>query len=190
VPRAITDAQVEEVVVRTLEEVPDGATHWSKRELARQAGISPSSVQRIWHAFGLQAGRAVTVAHIAAQPLVMPTPGHGLRTLVDRAVAQAQVNVELAVQTNSMNLQKRLVQDGRRWTMLPGAGIAADMASGMLSAAPLSEPEVWRAIVLGMPRTGSITPATQAVARQLARQVQIVAGQERWPSAEIVSAGP
>src|ERR1039457_3832539 len=38
VPRTISDAQVEEVVVRTLEEVPAGATHWSKRELARQAG--------------------------------------------------------------------------------------------------------------------------------------------------------
>src|SRR6266513_2768147 len=34
VPRTISDAQVEEVVVRTLEEVPEGATHWSKRELA------------------------------------------------------------------------------------------------------------------------------------------------------------
>ena len=54
VPRTITDAQVEEVVVRTLEPVPEGATHWSKRELARRAGISPSSVLRIWRAFGLQ----------------------------------------------------------------------------------------------------------------------------------------
>ncbi|WP_157904363.1 helix-turn-helix domain-containing protein, partial [Parafrankia soli] len=34
-PRTISDAQVEEVVVRTLEEVPEGATHWSKRELAK-----------------------------------------------------------------------------------------------------------------------------------------------------------
>src|SRR5882672_12649195 len=57
VPRTITDAQVEEVVVRTLEEVPEGATHWSKRELARQVGISPSSVHRIWRAFGLQPWR-------------------------------------------------------------------------------------------------------------------------------------
>jgi hypothetical protein len=29
---------VEEVIVRTLEETPEGATHWSKRELARQTG--------------------------------------------------------------------------------------------------------------------------------------------------------
>ena len=57
VPRTITDAQVEEVVIRTLEEVPEGATHWSKRELARRVGISPAGVLRIWHAFGLQPWR-------------------------------------------------------------------------------------------------------------------------------------
>jgi transposase len=57
VPRTITDTQVEEVVVRTLEQVPHGATHWSKRELARQVGISPTSVHRIWRSFGLQPWR-------------------------------------------------------------------------------------------------------------------------------------
>jgi hypothetical protein len=57
VPRTISDAHVEEVVVRTLEEVPEGATYWSKRELARRVGISPTSVHRIWRAFGLQPWR-------------------------------------------------------------------------------------------------------------------------------------
>ena len=60
VPRTIADAQVEEVVVRTLEEVPEGATNWSKRELAARVGISPSSVLRIWRAFGLQPWRTET----------------------------------------------------------------------------------------------------------------------------------
>src|SRR5258707_3023483 len=54
VPRTITDAQIEEVVVRTLEEVPEGATHWSKRELARQVGLSPTTIHRILRAFRLQ----------------------------------------------------------------------------------------------------------------------------------------
>ena len=43
--------------MRTLEEVPEGATHWSKRELARRVGISLTSVHRIWRAFGLQPWR-------------------------------------------------------------------------------------------------------------------------------------
>src|SRR5712691_8756670 len=70
VPRTITDAQVEEVVVRTLEESPEGATHWSKRELARQVGISPASVHRIWRAFGLQPWRTETFK-ISPDPLLI-----------------------------------------------------------------------------------------------------------------------
>jgi transposase len=70
VPRTITDAQVEQVVVRTLEEVPEGATHWSKRELARRVGISPSAVLRIWHAFGLQPWRTETFK-VSPDPLLI-----------------------------------------------------------------------------------------------------------------------
>jgi len=53
-PRTIGDAEVEAVVVRTLEEVPTDATHWSTRDLAAKSGISASSVGRIWKAFGLK----------------------------------------------------------------------------------------------------------------------------------------
>jgi LysR family transcriptional regulator, nitrogen assimilation regulatory protein len=134
----------------------------------------------------LRAGKAVTIADVATRPLVMPAPGHGLRTLIDRELAQAGIDVEIAVQTNSMTLQKQLVLSGQGWTILPGAGIAADVASGSLSAAPLSDPEVWRTIVLGIPRSGRITPAVQAVARQIARQARIAARQGRWLSAQVL----
>jgi len=70
VPRTISDARVEEVVVRTLDQVPEGATHWSKRELARRAGISPSSVLRIWGAFGLQPWRTETFK-VSPDPLLI-----------------------------------------------------------------------------------------------------------------------
>src|ERR1700744_1650243 len=70
VPRTIADVQVEEVVVRTLEEVPEGATHWSKRELARRVGISPTSVHRIWRSFGLQPHRTENFK-ISPDPLLI-----------------------------------------------------------------------------------------------------------------------
>ena len=53
-PRTITDEDVEAVVVRTLEDKPADATHWSTRDLAKKVGMSPSSVGRIWRAFGLK----------------------------------------------------------------------------------------------------------------------------------------
>jgi len=59
-PRTIDDARIEALIVRTLESVPPDATHWSSRGMARACGLSVSSVQRIWRAFGLQPHRLET----------------------------------------------------------------------------------------------------------------------------------
>jgi transposase len=59
-PRTIDDARIEAVIVRTLESIPKDATHWSSRGMAKESGVSVSSVQRIWRAFGLQPHRMET----------------------------------------------------------------------------------------------------------------------------------
>ena len=41
----------------TLKEKPEGATHWSRTSMARKAGVSPSSVGRVWAAHGLKPHR-------------------------------------------------------------------------------------------------------------------------------------
>ena len=56
-PRTLEDARIEAVIVRTLESLPPDATHWSSRSMAKASGVSISSVQRIWRAFGLQPHR-------------------------------------------------------------------------------------------------------------------------------------
>jgi transposase len=53
-PRSITDEQVELVVIKTLEETPPDATHWSTRQMARATGMSQTAIVRIWRAFGLK----------------------------------------------------------------------------------------------------------------------------------------
>ena len=55
--RTITDEQVEQVIIRTLETTPRGATHWSTREMAKAVGLSHMAISRIWHTFGLQPHR-------------------------------------------------------------------------------------------------------------------------------------
>ena len=59
-PRTVSDAQVEEVIVKTLETTPNHATHWSTRSMAAEVGLSQSAVSRIWRAFGLQPHRQDT----------------------------------------------------------------------------------------------------------------------------------
>lgn len=59
-PRTIEDVRIETVIVRTLESLPPDATHWSSRSMAEASGLSVSTVQRIWRAFGLQPHRLET----------------------------------------------------------------------------------------------------------------------------------
>jgi transposase len=59
-PRTVTDVQVEEVIIKTLETTPRDATHWSTRSMAAEVGLSQSAVSRIWRAFGLQPYRQET----------------------------------------------------------------------------------------------------------------------------------
>ena len=56
-PRSITDAQVEEVITKTLESMPANSTHWSTRLMAEKMGLSQTAIVRIWRAFGLQPHR-------------------------------------------------------------------------------------------------------------------------------------
>jgi len=53
-PRTISDEDVERVIVKTLEEQPVNATHWSTRSMAAATGMSQSTVSRIWRAFALK----------------------------------------------------------------------------------------------------------------------------------------
>jgi len=59
-PATVTDQQVEDLVVATLESVPDNATHWTRSKMATRSGLSASTVGRIWRAFGLQPHRTET----------------------------------------------------------------------------------------------------------------------------------
>jgi transposase len=68
--RTITDAQVEQVVIRTLETTPRGATHWSTRDMAKAVGLSHMAISRIWRTFGLQPHRSETFK-LSTDPLLV-----------------------------------------------------------------------------------------------------------------------
>ena len=53
-PRTISDQDVETVIVKTLETTPAGETHWSTRTMAANAGMSHTTIGRIWRTFGLK----------------------------------------------------------------------------------------------------------------------------------------
>jgi len=62
-PRQISDAQIELVIVCTLEETPRWETHWSSRGMAKATPI-----QQIWRAFGLHPHRTAP-RHRSCRPI-------------------------------------------------------------------------------------------------------------------------
>ena len=67
-PRTIGDDAIAETVRLTLETTPRDATHWSLRSMARSVGYAPSTIHRIWRAFGLQPHRSETFK-LSSDPL-------------------------------------------------------------------------------------------------------------------------
>jgi transposase len=57
-PPTVTATQIEDVIVTTLEQTPENATHWSRAKMAERSGLSPSTIGRIWKAFELKPHRA------------------------------------------------------------------------------------------------------------------------------------
>src|SRR5262249_9444414 len=67
-PRQIGDEEIAQTIRLTLETTPRHATHWSLRSMAAAVGYAPSTMHRIWKAFGLQPHRVETFK-LAAVPV-------------------------------------------------------------------------------------------------------------------------
>ena len=74
-PRARDDEMVYKLVVKTLNETPPDAVHWSVRSMARAAGVTRSFVHRVWQTFELK-------PHLAQEFKISPD-GHFTEKLKD-----------------------------------------------------------------------------------------------------------
>lgn len=69
-PRKVSDEQIEQIIIQTLESTPRGETHWSTRGMAKAIGLSHSTINRVWRAFGLQPHRVETFK-LSPDPLLI-----------------------------------------------------------------------------------------------------------------------
>ena len=59
-PRSVSDEQIAGLIQTTINKKPKSSTHWTCRDLSSDTGISKSTVQRIWNAYGLKPHRYKT----------------------------------------------------------------------------------------------------------------------------------
>jgi len=56
-PRQIEEERIARLIAKTLHSTPRGQTQWSCRTMSRSIGLSKSTIQRVWSAFGVQPHR-------------------------------------------------------------------------------------------------------------------------------------
>lgn len=64
----VPQAKVRQVLALTMQPPPDGADHWTCRGMARETGLSTSTIHAIWKAAGIVRHRPVRVVPPAAAP--------------------------------------------------------------------------------------------------------------------------
>lgn len=96
VPSSIGDDEIARTIRKTLETRPSGSTHWSLRTMGKEIGRAPSTVHRIWRAFGLQPHRVETF-ELSSDPLVVEK----VRDIVGLYLAPPERAVVLSVDEKS-----------------------------------------------------------------------------------------
>lgn len=106
---------------------------------------------------GLSFGAPVPLRDLAGQRMLLPSRGHGLRNLLDRAAADAGFDFDVRVEADSYGALKDLVKAGHGMTILPLAPIYAEVTAGGLCVAPLVDPTPTRRLILAMPTDRTVT---------------------------------
>ncbi|GGL32577.1 LysR family transcriptional regulator [Phycicoccus endophyticus] len=117
-------------------------------------------------------------------PFVLPAQEHALRILVDEAFAAAGATARVALETNTVDMQKTLAHRALGWTVLPASCIAQDVASGRLASAEI-HPPVERTLVIAHTALHP-SRAVTTVADALREVVERVIGRGAWPSAQLI----
>ncbi|ARR57732.1 LysR family transcriptional regulator (plasmid) [Rhizorhabdus wittichii DC-6] len=112
---------------------------------------------------GLSAAREVRFSDLENEPLVLPSPLHGLRRIVDASAARTGITLTPAVEADAFGAMIDLVRSGFGCTILPLAPIFTRLARGELTAAPIVDPVPSRTVMITYPADRAISPATKFV---------------------------
>lgn len=111
----------------------------------------------------------VPFSALAGRPLVLPSPVHGLRSILDAAAASAGIVLSSNLEADSLTAMIDLVRAGHGATILPYAPIHGRVLAGELTATPLTAPNPFRRVVIALPADRPVLPAARFVGEAFAQ---------------------
>lgn len=107
----------------------------------------------------------ITLAEIAALPLVVPSEPHSLRLRIERAAADCGLKLTYVLEVDALFSMIETVRQGLGFTILPGCAAQRDIDEGVLTALRIEAPAMSQTLYVA---TASQRPAAVA-SRRLAQ---------------------
>lgn len=139
-------------------------------------GGAGSTPQKLNHSIDLK--------EIENFPLILPCHPHRLRTLIEQAFKQNNLNLNIYAETNDLNIQKQLVMQGFGYTVLPLVSVINEFNTGLMKAVPIAGNEFVRVITMAMHSTRNIPKHVRIISAEIMDCIDQSIDQKKWPNAE------
>jgi LysR family nitrogen assimilation transcriptional regulator len=124
--------------------------------------------------------KPIGLAEVAAHPLVLPTPNHPIRRLLDAQLQKHGLAATIEFELDSVLLRKELVLQTGKTTILPFSAVHREHLDGRMFARPIVKPRISDTMYLVSSSRRPPTRATLAVQERIHRMVQELARSGTW----------
>lgn len=145
--------------------------------------MAPLEGDRLWdEEFVLVCPRAghlegqieVRFADIVKLPLILPSRPHGLRVKIDETAARQQAPLNIAVETDGLNVILDLVRNGVGYAILTPPALYGLEATADLVGIPIVEPRISSTVISVCSRQVPLTDAIRSLMRIVIEEAQAV----------------
>ena len=125
-------------------------------------------------------GGTVALGDLKDSEFALPGRPHGLRVLVDDACVKAQVQLNVALELETLPTIKTLVASGTIRTILPLIAVIEEVETGELVVAKIVEPVISRELILAHAPQRASAPATRVVSRLIRQNIESMVRSGHW----------
>jgi DNA-binding transcriptional LysR family regulator len=129
---------------------------------------------------GLAKRKQVDLKWLVKQKLILPSISHGLRALLEKAVAREKLTLNALIEADSYRAQISLMEEGLGYTLLPASAIRTELAAGRLEMAALVKPSVSRELILASPIEHPTSIATTTIATLIMSEIEQLCREGLW----------
>lgn len=127
---------------------------------------------------------SVAFSALAALPLILPSPGNGLRDLIDDAAATQAVRLLSDIDIDAYGAIKQLIGRGLGYSVLPAHAVKHEVEEGRLRAWTI-DPPLTRTVHLVRPLDRPLSQAAEAIAGLCCATLADLVRSGAWPMARM-----